>query len=130
MKRNGMGDLKDAFFSLIAVAVALVFFFPLYWAISTSLRNPIDTFTVSGLGFPWIDFEPTVQNWVDQLSTAETRQALANSTIISLGATALALALGLPAAYAIARFRFNRVKNRDITVWFLSQRVQIGRAHV
>ena len=35
----------------------------------------------------------------------------------------LALALGTPAAYAIARFRFERWKNRDITVWFLSQRV-------
>ena len=35
----------------------------------------------------------------------------------------LALAIGTPAAYALARFRFERWKNRDITVWFLSQRV-------
>jgi multiple sugar transport system permease protein len=35
----------------------------------------------------------------------------------------IALALGLPAAYALARFRFHRIPNKDLTVWFLSQRV-------
>ena len=50
-------------------------------------------------------------------------QALANSTIIAVGASLLALLLGTPAAYALARFRFRRMANRDITVWFLSQRV-------
>jgi multiple sugar transport system permease protein len=50
-------------------------------------------------------------------------KALANSTVIAISAAILALALGTPAAYAIARFRFMRWRNRDITVWFLSQRV-------
>ena len=35
----------------------------------------------------------------------------------------IALVLGLPAAYALARFRFKRIKNKDLTIWFLSQRV-------
>jgi len=43
--------------------------------------------------------------------------------VIAISAAILALALGTPAAYAIARFRFMRWRNRDITVWFLSQRV-------
>jgi multiple sugar transport system permease protein len=43
--------------------------------------------------------------------------------MIAVGASLLALLLGTPAAYALARFRFRRVPNRDITVWFLSQRV-------
>ena len=41
----------------------------------------------------------------------------------SRGTLFLALLLGTPAAYAVARFRFARWKNRDITIWFLSQRV-------
>jgi multiple sugar transport system permease protein len=78
---------------------------------------------VAGFGIPWLNFTPTLGNWSDQLSTPETGQALINSTLISVSAAILALALGTPAAYAIARFRFERWKNQDIAVWFLSQRV-------
>jgi multiple sugar transport system permease protein len=116
-------SLGYAFGSIAAIVVAMIFLFPFYWALSTSLRNPIDTFTVAGLGIPWIDFEPTFANWLQQLATAEARQALANSTMIAVGASVLALLLGTPAAYALARFRFRRIPNRDLTVWFLSQRV-------
>ena len=49
--------------------------------------------------------------------------AFLNSTVISFSAVAIALALGLPAAYALARFRFFTMPNKDLTVWFLSQRV-------
>lgn len=119
-KNDGLGG---AFSSLAAVIVALFFVFPIYWAFSQSLRNPLDTFTVAGLGIPWLHFTPTLSNWTDQLGTPETSQALINSTFISVSAAVLALVLGTSAAYAIARFRFERWKNRDITVWFLSQRV-------
>ncbi len=122
-KSNPAKSMRDSFYSILAVLVALAFIFPLYWGLSTSLRNPLDTFTVTGLGIPWLNFTPTLDNWASQLATAETKQALANSTIISVGATLLALLLGIPAAYALARFRFRRIPNRDITVWFLSQRV-------
>ncbi len=113
----------EAIYSLLAIFAALVVFFPIYWAASTSLRNPMDTFTVSGIGIPWLDFDPTLNNWIDQLSTPESVNALVNSTIIAICATILALMLGLPAAYALARFRFKRIPNKDLTVWFLSQRV-------
>jgi multiple sugar transport system permease protein len=108
---------------VLAITVAMIFFFPIYWSLSTSLRNPLETFTVVGLGIPWINFTPTLNNWIEQASTPETMHALANSTIIAVGAALLALILGTPAAYALARFRFSRWPNRDITIWFLSQRV-------
>jgi multiple sugar transport system permease protein len=116
-------SMRYSIYSLIAVVVAMIFMFPLYWAFSTSLRNPMDTFTVSGLGIPFIHFEPTLNNWIEQLATGETRRALMNSTVISIGASALALLLGTPAAYALARFHFRLPPNRDLTLWFLSQRV-------
>jgi multiple sugar transport system permease protein len=119
-QKMGIGD---AIASLIAVSVTLLFVFPIYWAFSQSLRNPLDTFTVAGFGIPWVNFTPTLGNWIDQLGTPETARSLFNSTLISVLAAVLALALGTPAAYAIARFRFQRWRNRDITVWFLSQRV-------
>jgi multiple sugar transport system permease protein len=120
MKRS---SLADAIFSLFAVCIAIIFVFPIYWAFSQSLRNPLDTFTVAGFGIPWVNFTPTLGNWIDQLSTPETARSLINSTIIAVSASVLAIALGTPAAYALARFRFERWKNRDILIWFLSQRV-------
>jgi multiple sugar transport system permease protein len=118
-RRAGQGSV--VLWSILAVAVALVFFFPLYWAFSTALRNPIDTFTVAGLGVPFLQFSPTLENFRTELSTPEGLNALKTSLLVSISATILALALGVPAAYALARFRF--WSNSDITIWFLSQRV-------
>jgi multiple sugar transport system permease protein len=115
--------IRYAIFSVIAIVVAMIFLFPIYWSFSTSLRNPMETFTVAGFGIPWIHFTPTLNNWIEQANTPETRQALTNSTVIAIGAALLALLLGTPAAYALARFRFEWMPNRDITVWFLSQRI-------
>ena len=123
-QRRTLGStLVDSIASLFAICIAILFVFPIYWAFSQSLRNPLDTFTVAGFGIPWVNFTPTLGNWIDQLSTPETVQSLFNSTIIAVMASVLALAIGTPAAYALARFRFERWRNRDITVWFLSQRV-------
>ncbi len=116
-------SLADAFWSLVALLIALLFFFPIYWAVSNSLRRPAETFTVAGLGIPFVDFTPTLQNWTQQLSVPEAYHAFLNSNIIAFAAMVLALCLGLPAAYALARFRFFLVPNKDLTVWFLSQRV-------
>ena len=118
-------SIGDALWSLLAILVAMLFFFPLYWAISTGLRRPIETFTVAGLGIPFIDFTPTLENWISQASVPEAHHAFGNSLLISTLAVLIALALGLPAAYALARFRFQRLllTNKDLTIWFLSQRV-------
>lgn len=120
---NERSTLAQAIYSLIAVVVALLFFFPIYWAISNSLRTPAETFTVAGLGIPFIDFTPTLENWIAQASVPEAYQAFGNSLVISFCAVLIALGLGLPAAYALARFRFFRIRNSDLTIWFLSQRV-------
>ena len=101
----------------------MIFLFPLFWGISTSVRPPLETFTVNGFGIPWIDFTPTLDNWIDQLQVPETQQALYNSTVIASLSTLLALAIGTPAAYGLARFRFVVMPNRDITIFFLAQRI-------
>ena len=116
-------QLRYGLASLLAIFVTMVFLFPIYWGLSTSLRSPLDTFTVAGLGIPWVHFEPTLDNWIFQLETPETRAALTNSTLISIFSTLLAIVLGTPAAYALARFRFELPPNRDLTIFFLAQRI-------
>ena len=122
MNKN-QGTLLTSIYTMIALAVAMIFFFPLWWSFSNSLRVPLDTFVVSGLGLPWLNFEPTLNNWKTHLSFPEAHLAIYNSSIISLVSTGLALIVGLPAAYALARFRFRFPPNKDLTIWFISQRV-------
>lgn len=110
-------------YGLVALCVAIIWFMPLYWAMSLSLRRPADTFTVAGLGIPFVHYRPTLDNWATELRVPESRRALLNSTVISISASLLALLIGTPAAYALARFRYRRPPNEDITMWFLSQRI-------
>jgi multiple sugar transport system permease protein len=95
--------------------------FPFYWAFLNSIKRPEETFQPTWI--PFLQFQPTLEHWRSQLATPEIRHALLNSAIISIGAATLALALGTLAAYALARFRFNRPSNGALTTWFLSQRV-------
>ncbi len=110
-------------YTLLAAAVAAVVFLPFYWAISLSVRNPREAFTVTGLGVPFLQYKPTLANWKTELATGETQRALVNSLVIAAGTALVVVMVGTPAAYAIARFRFRRPSNEDITLWFLSQRV-------
>ena len=108
---------------ILALIVAGITFMPFYWAISLSIRNPIEAFTVTGLAIPFVQYKPTLANWREELATGETQKSLLNSAIIAIGTSILVIILGTPAAYALARFKFRKPSNRNINVWFLSQRV-------
>ncbi|GIK71457.1 MAG: binding-protein-dependent transport systems inner membrane component [Chloroflexota bacterium] len=103
--------------------IALIWvLFPFYWALVNSIKRPADTFR-AGAWIPFLQFQPTLEHWISELSIIEIRQALLNSTIISLGAATLAVLLGTLAAYALARFRFGKKGNANFTTWFISQRI-------
>jgi len=104
------------------VIMLLWVLFPFYWALLNSIKNLSDTFR-PGTWIPWLTFQPTLETWISNLSQREIRRALMNSTILSIGAATFSTALGTLAAYALARFRFQRMSNGSITTWFLSQRI-------
>jgi len=89
---------------------------PFYWAIITSFSKPSL--------IPFLQFKPTLFNWKNEYVSRgrEIGNALTNSIIIAGGATLVAVSLGTMAGYGLARFRFRRWKNKDMTLWFLSQR--------
>jgi multiple sugar transport system permease protein len=106
--------------------------FPLYWTFTTSFKLGRDV--TQGHLIPWLDFAPSWKGWQslglspDSIfqswqSRDEFVKRFVNSVIASLGASALALALGSMAAYGLSRFnyRFGRWGNKDISFFFLSQ---------
>lgn len=105
---------------IMAVSWAI---FPFYWAIVTSLKQPGVLLTKPSL-IPYLQFEPTLENWHLEFTNRwrEIGRALGNSLMISTGATTLSVMLGTIAGYGLASFRFTGWKNKDITMWFLSQR--------
>ncbi len=102
-------------FQLLLLGAALIAVLPFYWAMTLSIRDPMETFTVAGLAVPFVQFQPTLANWIEELSVGEAQRALTNSSIIALGTALGLMVLGTPAAYALARFR--------LILWCLSQRV-------
>jgi multiple sugar transport system permease protein len=119
-KKQGIGGVL---IWIVIVIAALWAFFPFYWAITTSFKPPGVIVTEPTL-FPFIDFKPTLYNWYNEYIQRgrEIRGSLLNSVIIAGGAMLIAVFLGTMAGYGLARFRFRRWKNRDMTLWFLSQR--------
>jgi multiple sugar transport system permease protein len=124
VKRYKLGrTVKDILlWAVIIVATAWVVF-PFYWAIITSFKEPSVILSKPSL-IPFLQFQPTLVNWQSEFTNRwpEISRALTNSIVISLGATVVAIGFGTLAGYGLARFRFDRWKNKDITMWFLSQR--------
>lgn len=108
-------------YSIVLILALIWVVFPFYWAFVNSVKEPAETFESSWI--PFLQFQPTLKHWQSELAIRETRQALLNSTIIGVGAATLASILGTLAAYALARFHFDRPRNSSMTTWFLSQRV-------
>ncbi|MDH3660774.1 MAG: carbohydrate ABC transporter permease [Alphaproteobacteria bacterium] len=91
--------------------------FPFYWMVTTSLKTQI-----VALGTPpaWI-FEPTLANYTEALFEDKVGASLINSLIVAVCTTMLALMLGTPAAYALARLEFRG--KRDLWFWFITNRM-------
>lgn len=118
------GSLAGQVFTWVAVIIAVCWAaFPFYWAIITSLKPPAVILSKPSL-IPFLQFTPTLSNWASEFTNRlpEISRALRNSLIISIGATLIATTLGTLAGYGLARFRFRRWKNKDMSLWFLSQR--------
>jgi multiple sugar transport system permease protein len=104
------------------VAVGLFFLFPLFWVFLMSFQTNEQILRIP----PSIVFEPTLGNYVALISgklesAAGTLEIpfmrnLGNSVLLSSVSVALALVLGVPAAYAFARFRFRLGENIAFTL--------------
>jgi multiple sugar transport system permease protein len=78
-----------------------VFFWMIEGAFKTQLQNTAIP--------PLFIFKPTLQNFVTVFQRNPMWRFLLNSVVVGAGATALGLLLGLPAAYAIARYKLQRL---------------------
>ena len=95
----------------------LVMFFPIAWMILTSLKTELQAIAVP----PLVLFEPTLDNFALVQERSDYFRYASNSVITAFGGTFLAIAVAIPAAYAMA-FHGGRF-TRDVLLWMLSTKM-------
>jgi sorbitol/mannitol transport system permease protein len=112
----GGSRLTGPALSALAWIVGLAMFFPVFWMVLTAFKQERDAFTSP----PKFVFKPTLDQFHAVLSGGLSTAA-ANSAWVTLASTALVIALGLPAAYALSVRPVE--KWQDVLFFFLSTRM-------
>jgi multiple sugar transport system permease protein len=113
MRHVGPGRVLHACGLLLVVVAAL---FPFYWMVASSLKQQTDLLASPPV---WL-FTPTLENYADIFADSHVTVAVLNSLLVASCTTALAVLIGTPAAYALARFEFRG--KADLWFWFISNR--------
>lgn len=105
---------KNVIFCIVAVLIACVLLFPLYWTFITSLKTETEIFKNPPTFFPEII---NTKSYAAQIETGDFNmfKSFVNSIIISLGAMLIAVVLAVPASYGIAKYRFRGRKAMLLT---------------
>jgi multiple sugar transport system permease protein len=90
--------------------LVVVVLFPFAVMLFTALKPASEIFVYPAR---WLPVHWQWRNFIDMWEAANFGVALRNSTIISLLSTMLALAVSLPAAYALARFPLRKCCRRS-----------------
>lgn len=86
---------------MVLIFMSFLFLFPMYWMVMSSLKGQGEIF---GANFWPQHF--TLENYLYAFSNMPITRMLGNSFVIAVCVTALQLATGVLAAYALSRFRF------------------------
>ena len=103
--------------NILVILVLIVFLFPIVMIVLTSIKNRGDALASPPV---WI-FTPTISNYTGIFEQYPFTSYLRNSILVATLNTAIALVIGVPAAYALARFRFRGANH--VQFWILSQRM-------
>ena len=95
---------------------------PFLWTVGNSLKTDIDIFRPGAI-IPFLQFTPRLDAWKRVIYDPQLLSCFFSSALVGVSTTVLVLLIGTPAPYGLARFEFKWMKSKDITLWFLAQRV-------
>jgi multiple sugar transport system permease protein len=82
-------------------AVLVVLLFPLLWMLLASFKTSLEVVDPSRV----VSFTPTLDNYRNVAAQGDFLRFIGNSFLVAAAATLVSLVVGVPAAYAIARYR-------------------------
>ena len=105
--------------SLDALTYLVIFLFlaPILWLVSTAFKTRTDAFAIPPIWF----FRPTLANFEEVIRRTDFLSQYRNSIVVAAATTVITLLLGVPAAYALSRFRFRG--QRPLAFWILTTRL-------
>jgi multiple sugar transport system permease protein len=96
--------------TLLLLIYAMFALFPLLWMIIMSLKPDGQMFTTTFI------FSPTMENYDAVFLRSDYSHFFLNNLIVSISAVLLSLVVGVPAAYALARFQFKMKEDIAFTI--------------
>jgi multiple sugar transport system permease protein len=95
--------VRRASYAVVAVYLVCVLV-PILTVVVNAFKAPADIFTAT----PKLLFSPTLDNFARVLGQLQFTDYLVNSALVAAGSTILSVAVGVPAAYALARLPVRR----------------------
>lgn len=108
--------IKYILFALLVLIIVIPVLFPIYFVFISSFKNMAQVYTMPPKFF---GFKPIFDNYIYIFRTQHYGTYLFNSTIVAVVSTALSLAAGVPAAYAIARYKMRKTNTAILTARLL-----------
>lgn len=103
--------VKKTVFRILEILLLLVWLFPLFWMVITSLKYENEVVTRS---FTFLPANPTAANYIKAFSSTNILYWLLNSVYVSTLTMILTVLVDAPIAYAFAKIRF---PGRNILFW-------------
>ena len=93
---------RNIIYGAIAIVIAIFFLFPIYWLAITSFKSDTEIFAKTLTYFP---IQATFEPWIEQFRDQAFLTSLRNSVTIAILAMMISLILGIPAAYAMGKYK-------------------------
>lgn len=110
--KNGKQKALNALMNFLLIIYAVFALFPLIWMILISFKSDTEVFSTTFV------FHPTLSNYQEVLLRSDYASYILDSVIVSGGAVLISIIVGVPAAYALARYNFPR--KEDLAFQILS----------
>lgn len=88
---------------IILVFATIYILFPIVWTLFTSIKPELQIFAIPTV---WLPNPVTFSHYIEILHLGEFQIRLWNSIAVAVSSTAISMAVGIPAAYAYAKYPF------------------------
>ena len=110
--KTGKQKILNILMNFLLIIYAVFALFPLLWMFLISFKSDTEVFTTT------FAFHPTWSNYREVLLRSNYARYIIDSIIVSGGAVLVSIIVGVPAAYALARYHFPR--KEDLAFQILS----------
>ena len=100
--KTGKQRALNVLMNVLLIIYAIFALFPLLWMLLISFKSDTEVFTTTFI------FHPTLANYQQVLLRSDYARYIRDGLIVSGGAVLVSIIVGVPAAYALARYNFAR----------------------